>query len=275
MPPISGSGMRKPNSARLGIVCARFASANQRPRQHRAAAPRGCRAGCRWRRRSRSRRRPARCARRAERRARRDARRGTRGARSSESRLDQRAHDADRRLASARRGCRRRRSGLRAARDAIGQRKRLGQIVGDEQHRRGSFACSASELACSSTRVIGSSAPNGSSISSTGGSAASARARPTRCRWPPDSSSGQRSRNSPARDRPGPAARRRARPTRVGRPLQQPRHERDVLRNGEVREEADVLNGVAGLPPQRDLVPLGHAAPGRPAPRPRRHAACG
>ena len=30
-------------------------------------------------------------------------------------------------------------------------------------------------------------APNGSSMSSTGGSAASARATPTRCCWPPDS----------------------------------------------------------------------------------------
>ncbi len=38
--------------------------------------------------------------------------------------------------------------------------------------------------------MIGSSAPNGSSISSTAGSAASARATPTRCCWPPDNSCG-------------------------------------------------------------------------------------
>ena len=41
-----------------------------------------------------------------------------------------------------------------------------------------------------SSRLIGSMAPNGSSISSTGGSAARARATPTRCCWPPDSSLG-------------------------------------------------------------------------------------
>ena len=40
------------------------------------------------------------------------------------------------------------------------------------------------------SRLTGSTAPNGSSISSTGGSAASARATPTRCAWPPDSSPG-------------------------------------------------------------------------------------
>jgi len=40
------------------------------------------------------------------------------------------------------------------------------------------------------TRVTGSIAPNGSSISSTGGSAARARATPTRWRWPPESCAG-------------------------------------------------------------------------------------
>ena len=40
--------------------------------------------------------------------------------------------------------------------------------------------------------MIGSIAPNGSSISISDGFAASARARPTRCRWPPDSSAGYR-----------------------------------------------------------------------------------
>ncbi len=43
---------------------------------------------------------------------------------------------------------------------------------------------------CSRSRVSGSTAPNGSSISSTGGSAASARATPTRCASPPESSAG-------------------------------------------------------------------------------------
>ena len=47
--------------------------------------------------------------------------------------------------------------------------------------------CSASSSSCSELRTTGSTALNGSSISSTGGSAASARATPTRCCWPPDS----------------------------------------------------------------------------------------
>src|SRR6202158_790279 len=45
---------------------------------------------------------------------------------------------------------------------------------------------------CSSARVTGSSAPKGSSISRMGGSAARARATPTRWRWPPESSRGRR-----------------------------------------------------------------------------------
>ena len=57
-------------------------------------------------------------------------------------------------------------------------------------------------------RVIGSSAPNGSSISSTGGSAASARARPTRWRWPPESCAGIALARRPARGRRARAARR-------------------------------------------------------------------
>ena len=43
---------------------------------------------------------------------------------------------------------------------------------------------------CKRWRVMGSTAPNGSSMSSTGGSAASARATPTRCCCPPESSLG-------------------------------------------------------------------------------------
>src|SRR5712692_9756207 len=48
----------------------------------------------------------------------------------------------------------------------------------------------------SSARVTGSSAPKGSSIRSMGGSAARARATPTRWRWPPESSRGRRCANS-------------------------------------------------------------------------------
>src|SRR5271166_5899675 len=56
---------------------------------------------------------------------------------------------------------------------------------------------SAPNSRCNSARVTGSSAPNGSSISRIGGSAASARATPTRCRCPPESSRGRRCANSP------------------------------------------------------------------------------
>ena len=44
-----------------------------------------------------------------------------------------------------------------------------------------SSSCSRTSSSCSDARVMGSTAPNGSSMSSTGGSAASARATPTRC----------------------------------------------------------------------------------------------
>ena len=74
---------------------------------------------------------------------------------------------------------------------------------------------------CRRSRVSGSSAPNGSSSSMTRGSAASARARPTRCCWPPESSAGRRSRTRPARARPARAARRRARAIRAARPAEQ------------------------------------------------------
>ncbi len=48
-------------------------------------------------------------------------------------------------------------------------------------------SCRRRNSTWSRSRVIGSSAPNGSSISISGGSAARARARPTRWRWPPES----------------------------------------------------------------------------------------
>src|SRR6516225_9254552 len=58
------------------------------------------------------------------------------------------------------------------------------------------WARNSRKCRCSSKRVIGSSAPNGSSNSSRGGSAASARAIPTRCFWPPDSPRGYLAPNS-------------------------------------------------------------------------------
>jgi hypothetical protein len=52
------------------------------------------------------------------------------------------------------------------------------------------MACSRRNSFCSRSRRMGSTAPNGSSISITGGSAASARATPIRWRSPPDSAAG-------------------------------------------------------------------------------------
>ncbi len=53
-----------------------------------------------------------------------------------------------------------------------------------------SLVCRASSSSCNPWRIKGSSAENGSSISRMSASIASARARPTRCCMPPDSSSG-------------------------------------------------------------------------------------
>ena len=54
--------------------------------------------------------------------------------------------------------------------------------------------CRRRNSSCRRTRVTGSIAPKGSSMSRTGGSAASARATPTRWRWPPESCAGYRER---------------------------------------------------------------------------------
>ena len=124
--------------------------------------------------------------------------------------------------------------------------------------------------ACSSARVIGSSAPNGSSIRRIGGSTASARATPTRCRWPPDSSSGQRARE-PSRSRPISSS---SSSTRVadalGRPAFEPRHNADVAGDGHVREQPDLLQHVADAAPQPDRFPLARVAAFDDAPRRRR-----
>ena len=71
--------------------------------------------------------------------------------------------------------------------DAVGEVEGFVEVVGDEEDgllealRRSRIIC------CISRRVRGSSAPKGSSMSRMGGSAARARARPARWRWPPES----------------------------------------------------------------------------------------
>ena len=81
------------------------------------------------------------------------------------------------------------------------------------------------------------------------GLAASARATPTRCRWPPDSAAGYRLANSASkmheREQLG-DARRDAR--RV--PAEQPRRDADVLGDRQVRKQPDALEHVADTAPQ-------------------------
>ena len=72
------------------------------------------------------------------------------------------------------------------------EEERLAEIVGDEDHGLSQFLLQFAEFALQLNAGDGSSAPKGSSMSSSGGSAASARATPTRCLCPPESSPGYR-----------------------------------------------------------------------------------
>ena len=97
---------------------------------------------------------------------------------------------------------------------------------------------------CRRSRLIGSIAPKGSSISISGGSAASARATPTRWRWPPDSCAGYRSRSRRRSEVSSSSSS--TRPAILFLvPAEQLRHDRDVLADREVREQADLLDHVA------------------------------
>ncbi len=98
--------------------------------------------------------------------------------------------------------------------------------------------------ACRRARSIASIAPNGSSMSRMSGSAASARARPTRCCFRP------RARGIPRRDSAAgeitsaSISSTRAR-VRAASPAEQRRHDRGVLGDRHVREQADLLDDVA------------------------------
>ena len=72
-------------------------------------------------------------------------------------------------------------------RDAVAELDGLVEVVRDEDDRLAQLLLQPRNSFCRCSRVIGSVAPNGSSISITGGSAASALATPTRCCWPPES----------------------------------------------------------------------------------------
>ena len=69
----------------------------------------------------------------------------------------------------------------------VGELQRLFLVVGDEDGGDAESSCSSRSQRRSSLRTLASSAPNGSSSSSTCGSIASARASATRWRWPPES----------------------------------------------------------------------------------------
>ena len=80
-------------------------------------------------------------------------------------------------------------------RDAVGHRQRLFLVVGDQDGGDAVFAdCSRLTSICMSSRRFLSSAPNGSSSSSTLGSMARQRASAMRCCWPPENCRGLRSR---------------------------------------------------------------------------------
>ena len=75
--------------------------------------------------------------------------------------------------------------------DLVAELDGLVDVVGDEHDRLAAVSPAARRNSSWSwSRTTGSTALNGSSISSTGGSAASARATPTRCCWPPESWAG-------------------------------------------------------------------------------------
>ena len=146
--------------------------------------------------------------------------------------------------------------------DPRGQRERLRHVVRDDDDRLAHLlpGCAGTRGAARA-RVTGSSAPNGSSISRIGGSAASARATPTRCRCPPESSSGRRVRELAGRQ----ADQRRAARRRARRcaPSSQPSSRGTTAmlsRDGHVRKEADVLQHVADAPPQLERIPRRRAA---------------
>ena len=110
--------------------------------------------------------------------------------------------------------------------------------------------------------MIGSRAANGSSRRRIEGSAASARATPTRWRCPPESWRGGRvaelwRAEAPCRES---SSSTRA-SVRAPLPALEGRDERDVFGDREVREEPGVLEDVADAPPQPDGVPVARALP--------------
>ena len=108
---------------------------------------------------------------------------------------------------------------------------------------------------CNSARIIGSSAPNGSSSRITSGSSISARIKA----HAPPLSAGKLSRIAPqavARKPRQLGQFRRALCNRLRRPPEIPRHQRDVSFRRQVREQASVLEHVSDSPPEGKAVVL-------------------
>ena len=204
MPPMNGSGSRKPSSARLGMVCATLADSEDEPAQRGAAARRRSRPECR----SRSPRcgrdehqhqvllqepQQLGCACDVQKRTQ-AHQRHVRGRGPAAAAVDQRPDTRDPSRPRPAPACRRAISSPASSTPTrCAERERLGHVVGDDDDGRLELLLDAARTrARTSARVTGSSAPNGSSISRIGGSTASARATPTRWRWPPDSSCGRR-----------------------------------------------------------------------------------
>ncbi len=79
---------------------------------------------------------------------------------------------------------------LREDNDPVAELHGLVEVVRDDDDGLLQLGLDADQLVLQALAGDRATAPNGSSMSSTGGSAASARATPTRCCWPPESSFG-------------------------------------------------------------------------------------
>ena len=143
---------------------------------------------------------------------------------------------------------------------ALAEPDGFADVVGDEDDRAAGFPPDPLELLVQESRVIASSAANGSSISRIWRSWASARARATRWRMPPDSSCG---RFPPAR--PGARASRSSSACRGARlaDAAQLQRQLDVLPRGQPGKERGVLEHEGGAVAGHSGCPTS----GPPAPR--------
>ena len=241
--------------------------ARRSARRAAAAAPRGCRSARRSRRRRASRRTtrstcwPSSAASSAAC-DRQNASSLTRAAPKRRGRFEQRRQQtADARIARPRERAPARRARparRRPARRRGRQRERLAHVVRHDDDGLAHLLPGCGGTRVQLARVTGSSAPNGSSISRIGGSAASARATPTRCRWPPDSSvrpSRSRSRTAPS---PMSSSSSRTRAADASASSQPSRRGTTAMFSAtrHVRKEPDFLQHVADAPAQIERIPL-------------------